>query len=83
MSSNSSSYTTRGPKSWEADLDALIPVLEASPFAQAFGKVTRATVLRVAIETGLKSLKAEHQIGSAPPVDDPRQSVLPGFVPLT
>lgn len=83
MSVNSSSYTTRGPKSWEADLDALIPVVEASPYATAFGKVTRATVLRIAIETGLKALKAEHQIGAVSPVDDTRQPILPGLTPLT
>ena len=54
-------FTVRGPKRWESDLDALIPVVAASPFAEALvGKVTRSAVLRVVIEAGFKALRQDH-----------------------
>jgi hypothetical protein len=73
--SDSVQFTVRGPKSWEAQLDALKPVVEASsPHTAAIGRVTRSTVLRVVVEAGLRALDAPAAV--APSVD-PRQEPLP------
>ena len=55
---DTSQFTFRGPAQWEADLDALIPYLKASPYAEALaGGITRATALRVVVGEGLRVMQ--------------------------
>jgi len=45
--------------------DVLAPLLEQDPNIRAFGKVSRSTVLRLALTRGLDVLEAEHNPGTS------------------
>jgi len=55
-----SQIVVRIPAELVARLDALVPALEADPAVHVFGKVTRSTVVRLAVAAGLGALEARH-----------------------
>lgn len=63
--------TFRPPADLVARADALVPVLEADPETRVHGRVSRSTVLRLALLRGLASLEVEH--GQRPPSPAPQR----------
>ena len=53
----------RVPEEWLERADALVPKVAADPKYEAFGKVKRATVLRMAIGAGLRVIELEYAKG--------------------
>jgi hypothetical protein len=56
---NDAKITLRLPNDLVDRLDALVPLVAAHPRWRAFGRVTRSTVLRLAVDRGLGPLEAE------------------------
>ena len=57
---NDAQITTRLPADLVERLDLLVPKLRRDPSLRAFGRITRSTVLRLALERGLVVLEAEN-----------------------
>ena len=56
---NDAQITTRLPADIIEQMDALLPRLRRDPRFRAFGRLTRSTVLRLALERGLVVLESE------------------------
>lgn len=56
--------TFRPPADLVARADALVPALDADPEIHAHGRVSRSTVIRLALLRGLASLEAEYTTAS-------------------
>lgn len=57
---NDKHVNVRLPADMVDRLDRLLPLVAADPRYRPFGRVTRSTVLRLAVEHGLGSLEAEY-----------------------
>ena len=56
---NDAQITTRLPADLIERMDALLPQLRKDPRYRAFGRITRSTVIRLAMERGLAVLESE------------------------